>query len=685
MAKILGLDTGGTFTDAVVIDATDCSVIRSAKSLTNRQNLSIGVGGAMRLALGIDTADNKENFATGTHQKIEIETIELVSLSTTLATNSIVENVGSNVGLVLIGFDKDTLNQGRLGEAIGQNPVLFIKGGHNSDGTLQFPLDIKSLMEEIKVLTSHVSAFAVASHFATRNPEHELEVREHIRKYTNIPVSCSYELSASLGGPKRALTTYLNAKLIGLLKTLIDSTQQQMQQIGLNCELMVVKGDGSFVSADFAKEYPIETILSGPAASVSGAAFLANKDTAVICDIGGTTTDIAILKNGSVELSSHGAEIGGWKTMVRAVKIWTNGLGGDSEMHVNKDTHISPIQLGPRRALPLCLVGEKFPACLDTMQQQLSTPIALRTDGRFIIPLMSREIPIWLSRSEAVMAARLIKNGISPLADVADTQVAHGAIDKLISKGLAQLSCFTPTDASHVLGKFDIYDSKAAVLGGLLLARQKNNKGNIIAKSAEELSLSCLTYLSSASALAIANASILEDSGTTDTASNTLAIKSALFNIPKKSRLLQHEIKLSVPIIALGASAVTYYPEVAERLNTSLFIPEYAEVAGAIGAAICSICEQNSITITQPEESVFRVHSTNGVKDFTSLNMAVELAREEARKLSERKAIKAGAKKTKTTIFEKIDTVEIGDGKSLFIQGTITAKTFGNAGKFNKV
>ena len=143
---------------------------------------------------------------------------------------------------------------------------------------------------------------------------HEIKTREYILKHTNLPVSCSYELSASLGGPKRALTAFLNATLIGLLKDLIDATQKEMQQIGLNCELMVVKGDGSYVSADFAKERPVETILSGPAASVSGAAFLASENTAVVCDIGGTTTDIAILKNGSVELSSDGAEIGGWKT-----------------------------------------------------------------------------------------------------------------------------------------------------------------------------------------------------------------------------------------------------------------------------------------------------------------------------------------------------------------------------------
>ena len=683
MTKIIGLDAGGTFTDAVIIDTDEYTIIRSSKSPTTRQNLSVGIGRAIRLALGIDKADNKESFTSGTAQNIATKNIELVSLSTTLATNAIVENGGFNVGLVLVGFEKDTLNNGRLGEVIGQNPVIFIKGGHKADGTTLSALDTKLLLKKIKTIKSRVSAFAVASLFATRNPEHEIEVRELIRKHTNMPVSCSYELSASLGGPKRAVTTFLNAKLIGLLRNLIDATQQQMHQIGLNCKLMVVKGDGSYVSADFAKECPVETILSGPAASVSGAAFLANETTAVVCDIGGTTTDIAFLKNGSVELSSAGAEIGGWNTMVKAVKIWSSGLGGDSEIHVNNNKSISPIKVGPRRALPLCILEAQFPSCSAIMQQQLSVPIALSTDARFIIPLMSEDVPKWLSRTEAKMAERILTNGPSPLADIADTQVAFGAIDKLIRRGLAQLSCFTPTDAAHVLDKFKKYDTKAASLGALLLARQKNIRGSIIAKSAEELSLLCLEHLSSASAIKIADASISEDNGTTDTASHTPAIKAALCNISQKTQLLRHRISLSAPIIALGASARTYYPEIAERLNTNLIIPKFAEVAGAVGAAIGSIRQQSSITITQPQEGLFRIHTTNGIKDFTSLETAVEFAREEVRVSSENKAFKAGARKPKTTIFERFETVEIGNGKSLFIEGIITAKTSGSIRKTN--
>jgi len=181
------------------------------------------------------------------------------------------------------------------------------------------------------------------------------------------------------------------------------------------------------------------------------------------------------------------------------------------------------------------------------------------------------------------------------------------------------------------------------------------------------------------SLLCSSGVSIEKDNGTHGTASNTAAIKEALSSLSQESNLLQHNIKLSVPIIALGASARIHYPDIAKRLNTRLNIPKYAEVAGAIGAAIGNIHQQSSITITQPQEGVFRVHLIEGIKDFKSLEEALESAKYEAQNLSKQRAIKAGAKKLKTTVFEKIEIAEISNKKKLFIEAVVTAKTIGNA------
>ena len=186
--------------------------------------------------------------------------------------------------------------------------------------------------------------------FCNAQSAHEIAARDILRDTTGLPVTCSHELSSALGGPRRAVTAVLNARLINLLDQLIAATKFIMKQQGLDCPLMVVKGDGSLLESGYARTRPVETVLSGPAASLSGAAFLADTESALVADIGGTTTDIAFLHNGAPRLKSEGAFVGGWQTMVEAAEIRTCGLGGDSEVtHVARG-RISGLNLGPRRA-----------------------------------------------------------------------------------------------------------------------------------------------------------------------------------------------------------------------------------------------------------------------------------------------------------------------------------------------
>ena len=179
MSLVLGLDTGGTFTDAALLDKQSRTVLATAKALTTRADLSVGVGKAIETVLsewGGDAA-----------------AISRVNLSTTLATNSVVEGVGGRVALVLIGFDADVLNRAGLGAAINQDPVLQIAGGHKPDGSEQAVLDITALTAELTELDGQVSSFAVAGHFATRNPVHEKAVRDHLSQTTGLPVTCRHE------------------------------------------------------------------------------------------------------------------------------------------------------------------------------------------------------------------------------------------------------------------------------------------------------------------------------------------------------------------------------------------------------------------------------------------------------------------------------------------------------------
>ena len=184
MTFVLGLDTGGTFTDAalVTVSAQNEAMVAKAKALTTRQDLSIGVGGAMQKVTDEWGGNPKD--------------ISLVSLSTTLATNAVVEGVGGRVGLILIGFDEGALARADLAKALGSDPHIFVAGGHRNDGAPLAAFDKEVLEKAAHDLKHDVSAFAVASHFATRNPEHELQARDLLRDITNLPVTCSHELSS---------------------------------------------------------------------------------------------------------------------------------------------------------------------------------------------------------------------------------------------------------------------------------------------------------------------------------------------------------------------------------------------------------------------------------------------------------------------------------------------------------
>jgi N-methylhydantoinase A/oxoprolinase/acetone carboxylase beta subunit len=290
---LLGIDTGGTYTDAALYDEATRTVVAKAKSPTTHHELSIGICGAIDAVLAL--------------AEVAPERIELVSLSTTLATNALVEGKGRPVGAVIIGFDGDVLERAGLGEALGPDPAVILAGGHDPHGGAVAPLDTERLAVEVAAVASRVEAFAVTAQFSVRNPEHELAAAEVIREVTGKPVTLSHHLSARLNGPKRAVTAVLNARLISIIDGLVRTTEQALLDRGVHAPLMVVRGDGSLVSAAFVRERPIETILSGPAASLVGAAHLTALDDAIISDIGGTTTDIAVLRDGIPAVSPEGA------------------------------------------------------------------------------------------------------------------------------------------------------------------------------------------------------------------------------------------------------------------------------------------------------------------------------------------------------------------------------------------
>ena len=275
---LLGVDTGGTYTDAVVYDEAAGELLGKAKVPTDHDDLSQGMTAAVDGAIA----------AAG----VAPEAVSLVAVSTTLATNALVEGRGRRAGLVMIGFEPEAAARAGLRDAIGSDPVIMVAGGHSSHGEEMAPLDTAGLLGELDAVAASVEAFAVTSQFSVRNPAHEEQARALIRDHCGLPVTCSHELVEALNGPRRSVTALLNARLIAMIDELIVTTVGVLHARRIDAPLMVVRGNGSLVAASFVRERPVETILSGPAASLVGAVHLAGLPDAVVADVGGTTTDV---------------------------------------------------------------------------------------------------------------------------------------------------------------------------------------------------------------------------------------------------------------------------------------------------------------------------------------------------------------------------------------------------------
>lgn len=655
---LLGIDTGGTYTDAVLFSEAS-GVVAKAKALTTRHDLVVGIAGAVEAVL--DQA------------KAPVSAISLVSLSTTLATNALVEGQGGRAGLVMIGFGPEDLKRDGLGEALGNDPVLFLPGGHNVHGH-ETPLDMAALDAALPDLAQSISSFAVAGYFAVRNPAHEQRVRDRIREVSHLPVTCSHELSSKLGGPRRALTTLLNARLVSMIDRLIGACEGYLDRRGIHVPMMVVRGDGALISAAEASLRPIETILSGPAASLVGARHLTGMDDAVVSDIGGTTTDVAILDKGRPRLDAEGAVVGGYRTMVEAVAMRTYGLGGDSEVRINDRGLTARLDLGPRRFLPLSLASTLHGDVVRTaLERQLRASHVGRYDGRFAVRTgLPDNLASGLQSQEQALYDRI--TGVPlPLDQLLASTLQKATLDRLVGRGLVHISAITPSDAMHVLGRQDQWDREAARLGLELAARAKDGSGRPIADSAERLARMIVDRLTRQSCDAIMGACLAEDGvGAIDPA-ESLPVDRALLRRPG---IVQFRIHLDRPLIGLGASAPVYYPAIANMLDTEQAIPFDADVANAIGAVVGQVRASATVFVTVPEEGIFIVGGSGESVRLLAEEEAFSLARERAIGAALHAAHLSGADEPAVTLAELIEAPEI-EGQRKLVEARFTATATG--------
>ena len=520
MSYILGIDTGGTYTDAVIYDPRTDRILAKAKALTTREDLSVGIGNCLRLL--------DQTLFDGLCQ---------VNLSTTLATNAIVEKRGSPIALFLLG-DRPK----------GDLPAEYqvqIEGLFDIRGRQVLPLDEKAVMTALERIRGNVGAVAVSGFASVRNHLHEQRVKTLIRKHSDLPVVCAHELSTRLGYYDRTVTAVLNARLLSVVFELIQAVRAVLLEYQLELPLMIVTGNGSLVSEKVALERPIETVLSGPAASISGAIHLSGQTDGLVVDMGGTTTDIARLQNGKVKMDPQGAVVGGYRLHINAAEIRTYGLGGDSWIRLQDGR----ILVGPRRVYPMCRAVAQWPALLEEMCQAI--PVIRQAENAvdlldgFSLYLtehlaeptpQQRRILAYLQN-----APHLICSIAAQLGDAFDRRQLLELEERDVIKRIA----FTPTDVLHVDGSMCLWDQEASRLMAQEMARQMN--------------------ISPAAFTARCRANVEE----------------LLVSFCRDSGCEPNH-----PIIGVGAPSAAWLPAVAKRMNCPLELPENRETANAVGAAV---------------------------------------------------------------------------------------------------
>lgn len=629
----LGIDTGGTYTDAVLVNHDTGEVLACAKSLTTRHDLALGISGAIR---AVFAAPNTAGVAITPAQ------ITLVALSTTLATNTLAEGQRGAVCLLLVGYDREQMAKWGFDRQLATDDVVYLAGGHDERGNEVAALDEAAARTAILARTETVEAFAISSYFSVRNPSHELRVRGLVEELTGLPVTCGHELTSKLNAVRRATTVALNAHLILPLRELIASVHRTLDAWAITAPLMVVKGDGSLVRAEWAMQRPIETILSGPAASAVGAWHLAGRRDVWAVDVGGTTTDIARLRDGAPILNPEGAYVGGWQTMVEAVDVHTTGLGGDSYVRLDEERKLV---IGPRRVVPLSLLASEWADVTTELRWEVGIPPAKRPPGAGEFVVAGRQAGARLSSADEETLRSLAESPLA-LASLAEQRragaLARRQIEALESQGLVRRAAFTPTDALHVLGRYQQWNTEAARLGAELLAGQM---GVSVTEFCEQV-VTGVAHLAATEVIRKA----LEDElgrGAWHKEPGTRAFLRLAMDGDRPSEdgnEVGCAITLRQPLVAIGAPVAAYMPEAARRLHTELVIPPHAEVANAVGAVSGSVVVRQRVLINPlTDEEALRVHLPDGPRDFEKLEDAVTHVQETVPGLLEAQARAAGA------------------------------------------
>ena len=577
---VLGIDTGGTYTDGVLMEYESRRVLATHKSLTTKRDFSIGI----------------EKVIEGIHID-DPSLIRMVSVSTTLATNAIAEGKGKRVALFLIGYDPELLANFQMERRFATPQFTYFRGGHDLYGREKAELDLPGILAQVNKIRGQVDAIAVSSYFSPLNPEHENRAYAAISRICDLPIVLGHQLSTRLGSVERATTAALNASLLAVLQDFIIAVRRAMERRRIVAPLMVVRGDGTLMSDEFAARTPVETIHSGPAASAIGGRFLSDLDDALVVDVGGTTTDLALIVGGQVTVSTEGATVGEYKTSVQAANLLSIALGGDSHIAFARDGGLT---VGPERVLPLSHLASEHPEVGKRLRALARRQWAQATPDWLEYWVLLREPPPGLlktARDEALVG--LLRGGPQPVPDILKSlKVLHiGQVEagELLRQEIVGKAGLTPTDLMHVEGTYTQWDGEAAAAALEAFAhnrwREPDEVREQIWRRITEIALHAIVTFLSGKRLAAPGTHAEPDR---DPDVGSWFFSNSLYHLHPH---LDTAFHLRQPIIGIGAPAGLFLKTVAEALHTDLILPEHYPVANALGAVAGTVMVWEEILV----------------------------------------------------------------------------------------
>ena len=542
----IGIDTGGTCTDAVIYDTETRQILATGKTLTTKANLEIGIANVL------------DQFPDRL-----LRQAESLALSTTLATNACVENKGYRAKLLVIGARQDIIDSLRKelsDHGISDISQLIVLDARPENMFSEpYDPDWDALEARIPELFSDCESVGIVQAYSTANGgRFELTALRILKKHLTIPVTIAYDICKEVNFLKVCASTLLNARLMPLISEFLLAIHNVLACRGLDIPVLIVRSDGILMSEEMARSCPVETLLCGPAASVIGGLALSGADDAIVLDMGGTTTDIAMIRHHDPVMAADGIMIGPYRTTVKGVDARAISLGGDTAVRYDNDG----LYLDTVRIIPVSVLADSCPSVLRELRTLAESE---RPQTR-----MSHEFYV-------------LQKDISGKAGF--TQEEHAVCDALRNGPLitARLAQAVGIDV-YALNTKRLFDPAAAAEALKCVSKKTGIRADAIPEMVCEMVVRAMYRHLGAYLLH----QQYPGRKSPFAPERTEALLDAFYDQARRQKGAVAELSLrtSLPLVGIGAPIHVFLPRVAELFGTRAILSDYSHVANALGAAL---------------------------------------------------------------------------------------------------